>query len=180
MKTSELVVDITIVGFFAFCWISGFVFSYIFDPSIAIQILKSSSATIILAILLCIYSLGIIFDYINAGIFSYFKSSSEKTLYQNFSIVHVLAQNDKLYPFISDHYGRLRILRSVIISIPLLTWSSCCFLYFNHKGLTISIGCLLGIVISVGIVLFGLSIFSYKRRNDQYKKYITDLKTAYP
>jgi len=179
MKTSELFVDITIVGFLAFCWIGGFVFSYVFDPLIAIKILKSSSATIILILLLIIYSLGVIFDYINAAIFSFFKSKKEKTLYENFSVVKILSKNDKLYPFIENYYGRIRILRSIIISTPLLTWSSCCISYFNHQGLMISVNWLILILIICGTALFALSIISYNKRNHDYQKYIADLKQLY-
>lgn len=179
MKTTDLFVDIVIVGFLAFLWISGLTFSYVLNPSIAKNFLFHSSENALLIILVASYSLGIIFDYINSGIFSFFKGKKEKELYKDVSIVKILAKNEKLYSLIENYYGRIRVLRSIIISIPLLTWSFSCFIYFNVPLLKTSMHSTIRTIVICGSVLFILSIISYIRRNKDYKKYITDLKELY-
>ncbi len=179
MKTAELFVDITIVGFLAFLWICGFLFSFVFDLSFLINLITSSSATLLALLLLLIYSLGIIFDYINAAIFSICKTKKEKELYKGFSIVKVITQNDKIYSIVEIYYGRIRILRSIIISIPLITWSFSCLVYYNMTKIQISIGLTLLIIILSGTIFFVLSIISYIKRNKDYKNYIEELKATY-
>jgi hypothetical protein len=180
MKTAELFVDITIVGFLALMWICGFLFSFVFEISYLNYLLINSSATIVAILLLLIYSFGIIFDYINAAIFSIFKSKNEKELYKDFSVVKVLIANDKIYPIIENYYGRLRILRSIIISIPLITWSFSCLAYFTLLKIKISLCATIFIIVISGSVLFLLSIISYIKRNKDYKGYIQELKARFP
>lgn len=179
MKTAELFVDITIVGFLALLWICGFLFSFVFDNSILMSVLKNASSVLVVIILIVIYSLGIIFDYINAAIFSLFKSKEEKELYKDFSVTRIVILNDKLYPVIENYYSRIRILRSIIISIPLITCSFSCFLYNNLISLRISLSEAIWILVISGAALFVISLISYNRRNTDYKKYISEVKRKY-
>lgn len=179
MKAAEIFVDNTIVGFMALLWISCFAFSFIFDYSMLMSLLKNTSSIVGVLLLMVIYSLGIIFDYINAAIFSLFKLKEEKELYKGFSITRIVIQNDKLHPIIETYYSRIKILRSIIISIPLITWSFCCFLYYNLINLRTSLTLAIWIIVLSGTTLFALSIVSYCRRNADYKKYISELKAKY-
>jgi hypothetical protein len=179
MKTTELFVDITLVGFLSLIWICGFLFSFVFDPKIIKIIFLEASPSSVVLILLIVYSLGIIFDYLNALIFSFFKTEEEKKLYKDFSIAKVVVQNDKVYPFVENYYGRLRIMRSIIISIPLITWSLSCFVYCQVSKIKSSLSLVLLLIILFGLLFFILCIFSYKSRNKDYKKYIADLKSIY-
>ncbi len=179
MKTTELFVDIFIIGFLSLLWISGFIFSFVFEPTFIIKFLFESSGNALFVILVISYSLGIIFDYINSGIFSFFKSKEENELYADMSLVKVIAQNDKLYPLIENYYGRVRILRSIIISIPLLAGSSCCILYFYGASLKNSLSFTICFIIIFGLILWIVAMYSYSRRNKDYKKYVMDMKELY-
>lgn len=179
MKTTDLFFDIVIIGFLTFLWISGFAFSYVISPSLAKPFLFSSSVSSLIIILITSYCLGIIFDYINSTIFSWFKSKDEKKLYEDMSVVKILAKNEKIYSLIENYYGKMRVLRSIVISIPLITWSFSCFIYLNVTNFKISPFSAVMVTIICGSILFVLSIISYRKRNIDYRKYIADLKQLY-
>src|SRR5258705_8284059 len=159
MKTTELFIDILIIGFFSLIWICCFVFAFLISPVQAKSFLLHSPEVAILLIFIISYSLGILFDYINSGIFWLFKSKEERELYKNMSITKVLAKNEKIDDLIEMYYGRLRILRGLIASLPLIIVSLSLFiLKENIDGLKLTKCSTIWAVILSGTVLFTISI----------------------
>lgn len=168
MKTSELLVDIFIVGFLPLLWILGFTTSFIIEPKIIKSFLPHSSELIILIILSSSYCLGIIFDYINPAIFNKFKSTKEIEFYKTVSIIKIIHTDENVYKYIYNRYSRLKILRSIIINIPFLGIFISTFIYYNVATLKMHLCCTILLIILTSIIAFIISVISYKKNNAEY------------
>jgi hypothetical protein len=173
MNTTALLVDILIIGAQVLLWIAGFTLSFFMTPSVFMNIFSKSPTFFILVIIMISYTLGIIFDYLNAPFFSMFKSAEEKNVYSNKGLIISILHFDKdTHAYLDSQYARLRISKATIINIPLITFSACCFLINNNVPLKLNTCAAIFTILSFGIIFTILSIISYWKRNKVYWGYI--------
>lgn len=173
MNTTNLLVDILIVGIQVLTWILGLVFTFVIDPTKFT--LKYESPLMILLLISIAYILGVVFDYIIAIAFGKFKSKEEIEVYKNISTIEMSEKIPTAHKYLENQYARLRIARSTLINIPVITLTSVIFILVNKfENLFLPYG-LISISI-VGVTLTILSYFSWKKRNSTYINYLIQAK----
>lgn len=174
MKTTALFVDILIIGLLAFLWIAGLSFCFFISTDWILEILSKYEIIGTLLIFSLIYVLGIMFDYTNAWIFTFFKSSDDKEILKDVSVIKILHDNPEVQKFLDNHYSRLRIARATIISIPLIFGTASCLLFKNPEISSLP-NCTSQITLwLIMVIAFVLSIHSYRLRNKTYRNYLKE------
>ncbi|MCJ7447153.1 MAG: hypothetical protein MUO72_05655 [Bacteroidales bacterium] len=172
MNTTSLLVDILIIGIQVSIWIAGFIFSFIFPFSQVMRAMEKFPASAIIVVIAIFYTLGLIFDYIIANIFTHFKSEEEKATYRDGLVISILSFDKQIQIFLDNQYARLRISRATLINLPIIIISSCCFVLTNPISLRFSLCYSIIAILIIGIIMTILSYIGWKERNKTYWNYI--------
>lgn len=172
MKTTALFVDILIIGLLAFLWIAGLSFCFFISPDWVLKMLGKYEIISALLMFSLVYVLGIMFDYINAWIFEYFKSTDEKEELKDVSVIKILHENPEVQKFLDNHYSRLRIAKATIINIPLIYLTISCWLVKSPEISSLPNSASQIILLFVMALAFLLSMDSYRLRNKTYRNYL--------
>jgi hypothetical protein len=119
MNTTALLVDILIIGIQVLLWAAGLILSFFITPSTFLKMFSKSPTFFLLVIIMISYTMGVIFDYLNALFFSMFKSAEEKDAYRKGLTISILHFDKDIHAYLEGQYARLRIAKATII-IPKL------------------------------------------------------------
>jgi hypothetical protein len=174
MTTTALLVDILIIGVQVLVWILLLLTSFFVEPHYAKAVFNQSPVGLSFLFIVAAYTVGIISDYIGGMIFMKFKDDEEVKLYNNVSIIDIIATDKEIHVFLNNYYERLRIARGTLINLPFITFSSFCYCimncYWPHKAFY-----LLSILF-FGIIITFLAFISWRSRNNTYRSYIKRVK----
>lgn len=176
MNTTALLVDILIVGVQALVWIAGLLFTFFINPNSVIQLLNNYPTSFLFIAIVIAYTLGIVFEYLSAIVFGWFKSKEEKELFSDVKIVKIVAYDREIHNFLDNQYGRLRIARGTIFNIPFLIIAACFFVSKFNIGFRFGVFETVVFIVTFGIVFMIFAIISWRRRNGDYMNYIKHVK----
>ncbi len=171
MNTTSVLVDILIIGIQVLTWFCLLVFSFVLKTDI---LDFEKTPFLIFVIIAMAYTLGVVFDYIFAPIFECFKGVDEKNTYKNVSVIKIIHKHEEIHNYLDSQYARLRIARATVINLPLITIFLCLFIWRNNFNYYIYDYAILYILL-IGITLTIFSVFSWRRRNKNYIKYINEI-----
>lgn len=174
MNTTALLVDILIIGIQTFLWIAGFLFSFIFPFNQALILFEKFPASTFIILVTIFYTIGLIFDYIIANIFTHFKTKKEKEAYREGLVISILSFDKDIQIFLDNQYARLRIARATLINLPFITISLCCFVMTNSINLRHPLFQSIIAILVVGTIMTILSLIGWKERNKTYWGYIQE------
>ncbi len=169
MNTTNLLVDILIIGIQVLTWVSGIVFSFVVDPKkINIQFDNIIFIGLIISVA---YILGIMFDYLIAILFKEFRSDYEKAIYERTSTIKIIEKTPSAHEYLENQFARLRISKSTVVNLPLITISTLIFINKNNfEEMLFPYANF--IILILGIIFSILAFYSWRQRNNIYLKYI--------
>lgn len=176
MNTSALLIDILILGIQVILWVSGLIFSFVIPLTALENFVTKYGVSSFLFIIPIAYPIGIIFDHLIKSVFGWGKSKEEKEIYKDVNTIMILASDREVNTFLENAYARLRIARGSVFNLPFIIISLCVFVGMNNLILTQSKCATIILILCFGFILFLLSIFSWRKRNDEYLMYIRNTK----